>query len=327
MGIVRVRNGNVTYTFNNLHVLAGSSFSTSGSAGTYFLDGAMHVLAPVDRPFVFQGARKLQTYVCRMDIFGTDNSAIESDAVSTETAIKETDLQLLGDCTGYHGYVFVGTNVTLRLGNTGLANGTVVLRGDNAFLSAMATNSADVMVGTLRSTMAATVTVPETNSISAGAIDVTGALTKNGNGVLAAGGTANAGDGAALSVAAGGLRADSATAFDGIPVTFADGATYVRDCEATDAGLVQYGLYDEAAVTAAGTLNVDIRNFSLGDAGKKEVALFTVPEAGADALAAAIRFSPRPKGLAIDTTVADAGSGMKTVKAVIKMAGMTVIFR
>ena len=101
----------------------------------------------------------------------------------------------------------------------------------------------------------------------------------------------------------------------------------MRDCEAADAGLVQHGLYNEAAVSAAGTLNVDIRNFSLGDVGKKEVALFTVPEAGAAALAAAIRFSPRPRGYAIDTTVADAESGMKTVKAVIKMAGVTVIFR
>ena len=95
----------------------------------------------------------------------------------------------------------------------------------------------------------------------------------------------------------------------------------------SDAGLVQYGVYDEAAVSAVGTLNVDVRNFSLGDAGKKEVALFTVSSAGADTLAAAIRYSPRPKGYAIDTTVTDAGSGMKTIKAVIKMAGVTIIFR
>ena len=170
--------------------------------------------------------------------------------------------------------------------------------------------------------VAATNTLAVTDSLA-----VTGTLTKNGGGVLASGGTATAGAGAALSVAAGGLRADAAHAFDGIPITFADGTTYVRDCEAADAGLVQHGLYNEAAVSAVGTLNVDVRNFSLGDAGKKEVALFTVSASGADALAAAIRFSPRPKGYAIDATVTDAGPGMKTIKAVIKMAGVTIIFR
>ena len=79
--------------------------------------------------------------------------------------------------------------------------------------------------------------------------------------------------------------------------------------------------------SGARSVVVDVRNFSLGDAGKKEVALFTVSSAGADTLAAAIRFSSRPKGYAIDTTVTDAGLGMKTIKAVIKMAGVTIIFR
>ena len=206
--------------------------------------------------------------------------------------------------------------------------GTIRLDTAYSHVDTIASNGAEVKVGFLAARIGTAISVAETNTLAiTDALSVTGTLTKNGGGVLASGGTAVAGADAALNVAAGGLRADVARAFDGIPISFADGVAYVRDCGATDADLVQYGLYNEAAVTADGTLNVTIRNFAMGAAGNAEVALFTVPAANADALATAIRFSPRPKGCAVGKVLTDAGSGMKTVKALLNKAGIKIILR
>jgi len=287
----------------------------------------MHVFATADSPFLFTGGRTGQLYVIDMRLLGDSNSAIKMETPGNDTYAPGTQsagVDLLGDCTGFYGHAIVGTNETLRLGNTGLSNGTVELRSQYSFLSTLATNGAEVAVGVLRSVATSTVIVPETNSLSVGSMEVTGTLTKNGGGVLASGGMVAAGAGAALSVAEGGLRADSAQAFNGIPIAFANGAAYVRDCGIADAELDQYGLYSETEVTAAGTLNVDIRNFT-STALEDEVALFTVPESCADALFAAICFSPRPKGYSAEKLVVAAESGMKTIKARITKKGMEII--
>jgi hypothetical protein len=332
---LRFGKSGITIDIPDLRVLGGSSyangfFSTSGNSGTYYVKGNMTVLSRLtDKwPFAFYGGADNLYWISSQKIFGDALRAFALRAApNKEPGSIDFYVDFLGDLSEYYGTIIVSTNGTARLGGSALP-GTIRLDTAYSHVDTLAADGAEVKIGNLQSLIGTSISVAATNTLAVtDSLAVTGTLTKNGGGVLASGGAVTAGAGAVLSVAAGGLRADSAQAFDGIPITFADGATYVRDCEATDAGLVQYGLYDEAAVTAAGTLNVDLRNFSLGDAGKKEVALFTVPEAGADALAAAIRFSPRPKGYAIDTTVADAGSGMKTVKAVIKMAGITVIIR
>jgi hypothetical protein len=63
--------------------------------------------------------------------------------------------------------------------------------------------------------------------------DITGTLTKTGDGRLTFGGTAVTGEGATLNVAAGSLGVKSADAVNGIPVTFSGGASLAVDVEAT----------------------------------------------------------------------------------------------
>lgn len=121
-------------------------------------------------------------------------------------------------------------------------------------------------------------------------------------------------------------RADTSHAFDGIPLEFADGTAYVRDFAAENAGLVQYGLYNESAVTAAGTLYVRLVNVPAADsASGNRVALFTIPESSAEALSAAIRFAPRPSGLAVSVETNPVGDGMTTVMAVLKRNGFIIL--
>ena len=325
----------VSVNIPDLRVLGGSNYAngsltSSGSSGTYYINGSMTVLSRLTDawPFAFYGGADNLYWISNQKIMGDVLRAFSLRAApNKEPGSIDFHVDFLGDLSEYYGTIIVGTNGTARLGGSAMP-GTIRLDTAYSHVDTRAADGAEVRIGTLRSLIGTSMSVAATNTLAVtDSLAVTGTLTKNGGGVLASGGTATAGAGAALSVAAGGLRADAAHAFDGIPITFADGTTYVRDCEAADAGLVQHGLYNEAAVSAVGTLNVDVRNFSLGDAGKKEVALFTVSASGADALAAAIRFSSRPKGYAIDTTVTDAELGMKTIKAVIKMAGVTIIFR
>ena len=207
--------------------------------------------------------------------------------------------------------------------------GTIRLDTAYSHVDTIASDGAEVVIGNLAARIGTSISVAATNTLAiTDALSVTGTLTKNGGGVLASGGTAGVGADAALNVAAGGLRADSAHAFDGMPISFADGATYVRDFAAEDAWLVQYGLYNESAVTAAGTLYVRLVNVPDADAvPKSSIALFTVPESGADALAAAIRFFPRPSGLAASVTKVSVGGGMTTVMAVLERKGFVITFR
>ena len=65
----------------------------------------------------------------------------------------------------------------------------------------------------------------------------------------------------------------------------------------------------------------------MSDGEAQEVALFTVPESCAEALLSAIMFSPRPKGCKVNKIAVDAGSGRKTIKAVLSAAGMIISFK
>ena len=70
-------------------------------------------------------------------------------------------------------------------------------------LTTRASNGANVRVGSYTTATAATVDVPMTNSLTIGALDLTGTLTKTGLGMLAVGGSASAGADAALDATAG----------------------------------------------------------------------------------------------------------------------------
>ena len=322
-------------TIADLRVKGGTAYTTgmftsSGGSGKYYINGGMTVLSrETDKyPFAFYGGADNLFWISSQKIMGDSSRAFELRGAASK-APGEIDyyVDLLGDLSEYYGTIIVGTNGTLRLGGSSMP-GTIRLDTAYSHVDTIAPDGAEVKIGNLASRIGTSISVAATNTLAiANELSVTGTLTKNGGGVLASGGTAVAGADAALNVAAGGLRADSAHAFDGIPISFADGATYVRDFAAEDAGLVQYGLYNESAVTAAGTLNVRLVNVPAADAvSGSRVALFTVPGSGADALAAAIQFSPRPTGLAVSVTKVSVGDGMTTVMAVIERKGFVIIF-
>lgn len=320
-------------TIADLRVNKGNSaissmFTTAGTAGTIYLAGGMEILSFLTDswPFAFYGGNDGQTWISSQKITGDSIRAFElrGNTGKAPGAVSNY-VEFRGDLSEYFGTIIVGTNFTARLGGSALS-GTIRLDTAYSHVDTIAPDGAEVKVGRLESRIGTSISVASTNTLAvADALSVTGTLTKNGGGILAAGGVVSAGVDAALNVASGGLRADSAHAFDGIPVSFADGTTYVRDCAGSDEGLVQYGLYNTAAVTAAGVLNVDLKNLDVENV--KEVALFTVPGSSADALASAVRFVYRPKGYGIDKVVSDADAGQKTVKAVLHVAGLQIILR
>ena len=321
-------------TIPDLRVKGGNSaissmFTSGGSGGNYYIAGGMEVLSLLTEqwPFAFYGGDDGQTWISSQKITGGSTRAVElrGNTVKAPGAVCNY-VEFLGDLSEYFGTIIVGTNYTARLGGSAMP-GTIRLDTAYSHVDTMASNGVEVKVGKLESLISTSITVAETNILSiTDALSVTGTLTKNGGGLLSAGGTASAGTDAALNIAAGGLRADSARAFDGIAITFADGTKYVRDLATDGAELIQYGLYNTSTVSASGVLNVGITNCP-NDGNAQEVALFTVPENCVDALQSAIRFSPRPKGYKVNKTVVDAGSGQKTVKAVLSAAGMIISFR
>ena len=325
---------NQPVTIADLRVKGGNGYTSSmftslGSYGKYYINGGMTVLSREtdEYPFAFYGSADNLFWISSQKIMGDYSRVFElRGGLNNAPGSIDYYIDLLGDLSEYYGTIIVGTNGTLRLGGSSMP-GTIRLDTAYSHVDTIAPDGAEMKIGNLVSRIGTSISVAATNTLAiADALSVTGTLTKNGGGVLASGGTSVAGADAALNVAAGGLRADSAHAFDGIPISFADGATYVRDFAAEDAGLVQYGLYNESAVTAAGTLNVRLVNVPAADAvSGSRVALFTVPESGADALAAAIQFSPRPTGLAVSVTKVSVG-GMTTVMAVIERKGFVITF-
>ena len=323
-------------TIADLRVKGGNAYTTgmftsSGNPGKYYINGGMTVLSrETDKyPFAFYGGADNLFWISSQKIMGDSSRAFElRGAIAMAPGEIDYYVDLLGDLSEYYGTIIVGTNGTLRLGGSSMP-GTIRLDTAYSHVDTIAPDGAEMKIGNLVSRIGTSISVAATNTLAiADALSVEGTMTKNGGGVLASRGTAVAGADAALNVAAGGLRADSAHAFDGIPISFADGATYVRDFAAEDAGLVQYGLYNGSAVTAAGTLYVRLVNVPAADAvSGSSVALFTVPESGADALAAAIRFSPRLSGLAASVTKVSVGGGMTTVMATLERKGFVITFR
>ena len=267
-------------------------------------------------------------WISRQAIMGDASRAFELRGAPTKAPGEiNFHVDLLGDLSEYYGTIIVGTNGTLRLGGSSMP-GTLRLDTAYSHVDTVALDGAEVKMGKFTTRIGTSISVAATNTLAiTDALSVVGTLTKNGGGILAAGGTATAGADATLNIADGGIRADTSHAFDGIPLAFANGTVYVRDFAANDAGLVQYGLYNESAVTAAGTLYVRLINVPAADtASGSRIALFTVPESIADALATAIRFSPKPSRLVASVEKVPAGDGMTTVMAVLARKGFIIIF-
>lgn len=331
--LVRFKN-NISVNISDLRVLEGSYpddsiFSSSGDGGKYYLAGGMSVLSRLtDRwPFAFYGGNDGQTWITSQKITGSSTRAFELRGnMSKAPGAVFNYVEFHGDLSEYSGTMIVGTNFTARLGGSTMP-GTIRLDTAYSHLDTMAADGAEVNIGTLKSMFPTSISVAQTNTLAVSdALSVTGTLTKNGGGILAAGGIAAPCADAVLNVVEGGIRADSAYAFDGIRISFADGVTYVCDCASADTERTRFGLYNTASVAASGALNVDIRNLNVEEL-PQEVALFTVPSSDAEALAEAIRFTSRPKGCVIEKIVVDAGSGQKIIKAILNVAGFKFIVR
>ena len=307
-----------------------SIFTSSGNTGTYCIDGGMTVLSLLTEwwPFAFLGGGNGQTWVSRQKIMGDDTRAFGLRGHTNHAPGAVTNYtEFLGDLSEYFGTIIVGTNFTARLGGSSMP-GTIRLDTAYSRVITMAPDGANVSVGKLVSLTSASFAVAETNTLSVtDGLSIAGTLTKNGAGLFSAGGVVSPGVDAALNIAEGGLRADSAYALDGVSIMFADGAKYVCDCAVDDAKIIQYGMYDTAAVTAAGVLTVKLENLPI-EGVLREVALFTVPTSCADALAPSVRFAARPKGYAVEAVTVPADrDGMSTVKAVFKQIGFNIVIR
>ena len=322
-------------TIPDLRVKGGTSatssiFTSAGGAGTYCIDGGMTVLSLLTErwPFAFLGGGNGQTWISRQKIMGDNTRAFGLRGHTNHAPGAVTNYtEFLGDLSEYFGTIIVGTNFTARLGGSSMP-GTIRLDTAYSRVVTMAPDGANVSVGKLVSLTSASFAVAETNTFSVtDGLSIAGTLTKNGAGLFSAGGVASPGVDATLYIAEGGLRADSAYAFDGVSIMFADGAKYVCDCAVDDAKIIQYGMYDTAAVTAAGALTVKLENLPV-EGVQREVALFTVPTSCADALAPSVRFATRPKGYVVEAVSVPADKdGMSTVKAVFKQIGFNIVIR
>lgn len=307
-----------------------SIFTSSGNTGIYCIDGGMTVLSLLTEwwPFAFLGGGNGQTWVSRQKIMDDDTRAFGLRGHPNHAPGAVTNYtEFLGDLSEYFGTIIVGTNFTARLGGSSMP-GTIRLDTAYSRVDTMAPDGANVSVGKLVSLTSTSFAVAETNTLSVtDGLAIAGTLTKNGAGLFSAGGVVSPGVDAVLNIAEGGLRADSAYALDGVSIMFADGAKYVRDSAIDDAKIIQYGMYDTAAVTAAGALTVKLENLPI-EGVPCEVALFTVPTSCADALAPSVRFAARPKGYAMEAvSVPSDKDGMSTVKAVFKQIGFNIVIR
>ena len=266
-----------------------------------------------------------------IELGGTDSyDAFESELVGSQyAAILGTcepgthSIRLLGDTSRYYGSIGVTNNCGLILGNSGLVNGRVCFALDTAWLSLMATNGADVALGTLTTAVGGTLDVPVTNVLTVSCFDVAGTLAKTGAGTLIGAGKMTAGVGVTILVTAGGLRAKAAEAFDGAALAFADGATYVRDIS-DDLGAI--GLKTSGAVTAAGDiLSVRVDGLDKG-VQSCSVPLMTVPASSVTVLKDALKI--RAPGFRVaSVSVGDAGNGLQTLTAELERTGMFLVVR
>ena len=171
---------------------------------------------------------------------------------------------------------------------------------------------------------------------------VNGTLVKEGDGELALGGPLCFGsDGTtttptegknALTVKAGSVRALSADAFDGLAITFAEGAKLVVDVDASDSGLARYGIRNvKAATPFASTATDGMIDVELDFDGAEEknltVGICTVPTSVAPAVKSMLRLS-KPAWRGYTAEVVTAADGENTViSASVEVKATVLIMR
>ena len=256
--------GECRLTVNDLRVYSTTKynaalFTPNNNGGRYYLSGCMTVLSRLGDtwPFSFFGSTvEGQTWVSDQTIVGDVSSAlmVRGHFNSAPGAVNNY-LELVGDLTRFYGTLIVATNETVLLGNSAFP-GTIRLDTPHSHVDTLAAANATVNVGTLMTLTACSIAVAATNSIHFSSVNVTGALVKNGAGTMGVAST-TLGTGAALRIAAGGLKPLSSDAFGGMPLTFADGTGLVMDAAPEDEGLASGGVdLTDSSIVAEGSLSV-----------------------------------------------------------------------
>ena len=221
----------------------------AGDPGTYTINGNLTVFTTETCPFTLVGSTSKtddmghvtarQTYKMNVKIKGDESAAIAAEG-APDYGVGDLKYQaaceFLGDMSEYYGTLYVGKNQTVRLGSWGLVKGTLVVlasSASSATITAASDSGVYVPVKVYKTEVSSTVDVPTGKEIAVlDGIDITGTLTKTGDGMLSVGGTAKTGDNAALVVSGGSLKVVSADAVNGIPVSFAEAAKLVADVSA-----------------------------------------------------------------------------------------------
>lgn len=311
--------------------------TTAGNTSTKTFTGNLTVFSDALSPFTLYGGlsatntdgsvKSSQTYVMDMKIRGAADAALAAEGAVTR-APGANDGQVIcefpGDMSEFYGTLTVGTNETIRLGNWGLTNGTLVTR--TAYSTITTKDAAFVPVRRFVSQTDTTFDIPEGTklAITDGA-DLTGTFTKNGSGTLAFGGAAVAGTGAKLSVTAGSLETLSPPALAGVPVALAAGTSAVVGWK-SDCGLD----LSQSAVTFAGdsfAVSFDMEGETL-DADQTVVRkVLSVRDADAAQFAGKILVNKPARGFQARLLAPVSVGGVTTWSAEVSRSGCVLIFR
>ena len=311
--------------------------TTAGNTSTKTFTGNLTVFSDALSPFTLYGGlsatntdgsvKSSQTYVMDLKIRGAADAALAAEGAVTR-APGANDGQVIcefpGDMSEFYGTLTVGTNETIRLGNWGLTNGTLVTR--TAYSTITTKDAAFVPVRRFIAQTDTTFDIPEGTKLAiADGADLTGTFTKNGAGTLAFGGTAVAGTGAKLSVTAGSLETLSPSALAGVPVALAAGTSAVVGWK-SDCGLD----LSQSAVTFAGdafAVTFDMAG-ETPDAGQTVVRqVLSVRDADAAQFTDKILVNKPARGFQARLLAPVSVGGVTTWSAEVSHSGCVLIFR
>lgn len=296
------------------------------NGGLYF-GGSVKIFSTVDNPVMIAGAR---IYYAELDLYGDELSALALDNY-VNVDKKPLAVHFLGDNSGFYGTFQVKSSST-ALFKSSAANATVELNGTNVAVGVESQATAPVKVAKLRYVDGNGVTVDANKEFDVGALDIVGngddkTLVKSGAGLFAVGGTATAATGAALSVAAGALRIDSADALEGVALSMAAGTSLAVKYDPADAVLVADGP-EVASLTAAGTVSVGVDFGGQEPPASASIKLITVPQADVAALEGKLVAAPTGiNGFGSQLVKGDPVDGKVTYSLHVFWRGLKIILR
>lgn len=285
---MRINGNNKKITVGDWRVLPGAEvYCSDGTAGrTQTLEGSITVLSTAEKPFVIRPSLNGNTMVVNAALIGGEDRVLELNKYVKTGAVQDQNwVNLRGDASRYYGLVDVTSNVTLRLGAITL-NGEVRMSDASCGLETMGAGVTVLSKLTTRIDTSLQTLAGDT-LVASNVLSVTGVLTKGGAGTLVIGGTATAGEGAALRIDEGSVRFVSASAPGPVPLVLAEDAELVLDWDPSDAVLAEKGV-DLSGAAFAPTSAVRVRFDCGGTAIEKKTcrkAIATVRAEDADGIA------------------------------------------